>query len=489
MAAFTTLAEYATENETMDNNGAELWLSEDEQVSGNLSNFLPLFIQPRNGGYSQILMGYLLPGVIILTTFLNVCVFCILIKPSMRSSVNVILAALAISDTMTGLTALPYYMYFYSIGNRADYVPYHWCYVQKLCSGILPTIFHTVSVWLTLTLAVQRYMYLCHSLRAKTLCTVKRMVRASISVFIISFFFHSPRLFDSSFVMVSIYSDDDGDRMETCVEVLQDWAEYTKTVYFPVYYWIRLVTVHLIPTIGLIILTIILIAVIKTSSRRRRRLILQNRNSEWRKVREANCTTLLLVVVVSVFIIVEVPIGSLMLLTVTKNQNENKGINLNQEQQEMLTTIFNFVVLISYPTNFFIYVGMSKQFRSHLIRQVSIKKYTRVDTERTQQTATSREKSNSIELLKSIFTVTAVPLVKHTRRHSATPSNISSRSTTSSTKAPSVVTVKLAEDVTTSSSSTFSLLAQTRCTCKCPICVTECSEAMKTFGAYANEAM
>ena len=467
--------------------------NDDYQRTNNVSDFLPVMSPLADGSYKQVLLGYTLPGIVTLTTVLNIFVFCILIKPTMRSSVNVILAALAVSDSLTGLTALPYYIYFYSVTRSYGYVPYHWCYIQKLCSGILPTIFHTVSVWLTFTLAVQRYIYLCHSLKAKTLCTVKRMLKASIGIVITSFLIHSPRLFDSTFVPVTIYSNASDEKINTCVEILQDWADYSKEIYFPVYYWLRLVTIHLIPSVGLIILNVILIAVIRTSSNRRKHLILQNRSSEWKRVREANCSTLLLVVVVTVFIIVEVPMALFMLLSVIKSQYSYQIFELDNEQEELFSVVFNFMILFSYPANFFIYVCMSKQFRSHVIKQVSFRRYSRMDTEKTLQTTSSRDKSSSMELLKSIFTVTPIPPVRSNRKLSATFSNGSNKSSDSSTKAPSLVTVKMAEkqEIFEKSSSCASLQSRTECTCNCPMCLRECRKMKLTanVNTYTNEIM
>ena len=38
----------------------------------------------------------------------------------------------------------------------------------------MPQIFHTASIWLTLLLALQRYIYVCHAPIAKSFCTVNK---------------------------------------------------------------------------------------------------------------------------------------------------------------------------------------------------------------------------------------------------------------------------------------------------------------------------
>jgi len=80
----------------------------------------------------------------------------------MRTPTNTLLVAMAVSDTLTGLSPIPGYLYFYTWGRGyEDYVPYHWCFLYFCLSDHLPTIFHTASVWLTVALGVQRYWLLC----------------------------------------------------------------------------------------------------------------------------------------------------------------------------------------------------------------------------------------------------------------------------------------------------------------------------------------
>ena len=44
----------------------------------------------------------------------------------MRTPTNTLLVAMAVSDTMTGLSPIPVYLYFYTSGGYKDYVPYHY---------------------------------------------------------------------------------------------------------------------------------------------------------------------------------------------------------------------------------------------------------------------------------------------------------------------------------------------------------------------------
>ena len=392
----------------------------DETLDWNDSeNILPLTMFIETKSYRKIIFGYALPVVIIVTTLVNVLVFSVLIKPSMRSSINVLLAAIAVSDTLTGLTALPYYLYFYTRDSSHRYIPYAWCYIQKLTSGIFPTIFHTISVWLTVTLAVQRYIYLCHSLKAKRLCTVRRMTHTVLIVSMMAFLLHGVRLFDSRFVKVTLDIDGESGSIDTCAEIQLPWVDNYQNLYYPIYYWSRVVLIHVLPSIGLVVLNIVLVYVMRATNRKRRLLILQNRHSEWRRIRETNITTFMLTIVVSAFLLVETPLGVLTLLATFKSQY---GINVlnDSDLMDMLTVAFNFVMLLSYPLNFFLYVSMSKKFRTEMRKTLC---YQPKANDSVGTIQTSREKSSSMELIKTIFTVIAVPTGRKTSTNSSATTN------------------------------------------------------------------
>lgn len=442
-------------------------ISDEYQMSWNSSQSLqPLTISLGQGSYRRVIFGYCLPSLIAVTAILNSIVFIVLTKSHMKSSVNVMLAALAVSDTLKGLSALPYYVYLYSIDRKHSFIPFPWCYIQKLCSGILPTMFHTISIWLTFTLAIQRYIYLCHSLRAKKLCTIQRTAHTVVGLCLCSFIMHSPRLFDSSFVKVRIDLGTEFGYVDTCVEMMQQWAMDIQHIYYPVYYWTRLIVIQIIPSIGLVVLNFVLIHVMRTANRRRRLLILQNRSSEWKRVRETNCTTLMLVVVVSIFLLVELPLGMLMLLCMLQSAFSYDLIT--EEYQNMLTVLFNCLVLLSYPVNFFIYVAMSKKFRRE-VTGLFARRLSRLDSVATIQT--SREKSSSMDLVKSLFTVLAVP--------SGTASGSRKGSCNSSCSS----NVSSIQRQRTSSLNYHQGWTNPTCECPCDYCVSKCRKPKELVNA------
>lgn len=82
---------------------------------------------------------------------------------------------------------------------------------------------------------------------------------------------------------------------------------------------------------------------------------------ECRRQRDNQCTTLMLVVIVSVFLLTEIPLAITTLLHVTQNILDITFANYKTLNSTILFT--NFFIMLSYPVNFAIYCGMSRQFR------------------------------------------------------------------------------------------------------------------------------
>jgi len=105
--------------------------------------------------------GYISPPVILLILFTNSLICVVLLRREMRTATNLILAAMALSDMLTGLCPLPCFVYFYTLQANRDWVPYSWCAAYVTLTDRLPTVFHTASIWLTVALAVHRYIFVC----------------------------------------------------------------------------------------------------------------------------------------------------------------------------------------------------------------------------------------------------------------------------------------------------------------------------------------
>lgn len=310
--------------------------------------------------------GFVAPILIFFTLITNIFVVLILLRRHMRSPTNAILAAMAISDTFTGVAPLPVFVHFFSLENYHDFVEYHWCYIYRYLGELIPTVFHTASIWLTVTLAVQRYVYICHTAAARRFCTIQNVVFAAFIIYMLAIMSQITRFFDFEFTPFPIFSfDSPNSTLVTCIERISPWMSKNETLYFNLYFWFRAIFIHLVPCTILVVINSALIWTLRTAQKRRMQLLKQNKKSESMKLKDSNCTTLMLVTVVGLFLLVELPLGIIMILHLIQN---NFSIDImSNETFKLLNLISNTFILLSYPLNFFIYCGMSRQFRETLM--------------------------------------------------------------------------------------------------------------------------
>ncbi|GAB1602865.1 sex peptide receptor [Argonauta hians] len=309
------------------------------------------------------LLGYLAPPVAVITIITNSLVVIVLMKRNMKSPTNCVLIGMALSDMFTGVMPMPFYIYFYAAGNYQDYVPSWCCRIYYMFTQYIPTIFHTASIWLTLTLAIQRYIYICHSFRARFWCTINNVIKGTIAIYFLAALFHFTRFFEYEFKSVKLPSMiDTNQTVESCYIARSEWILDWINLYYNLYFWFRVVFVHLIPCTALVVLNGMLIHAITLAKRRRKLLIQQNKRNESKKIKDTNCTTLMLVAVVFLFLLVELPLGILMIINILQTTLD---ICIIPENVIFVTSIIiNMMIMLSYPLNFFIYCAMSKEFRN-----------------------------------------------------------------------------------------------------------------------------
>lgn len=122
--------------------------------------------------FTMVILGYIMPFLLILTIFANTIVVIVLSRRHMITPTNIILLAMAISDMLTLIFPSPWYFYMYTLGNHTRLLfPTTACYMFHCMIEVVPAFFHTASIWLTLLLAIQRYICVCHPSTARTWCT------------------------------------------------------------------------------------------------------------------------------------------------------------------------------------------------------------------------------------------------------------------------------------------------------------------------------
>ena len=161
-----------------------------------------------------------MPFLMMVTLMSNTIIIIVLSQHNMSSPTNTVLISMAVCDLLTILLPGPWYIYLYLFDGHNS-LDWNWtrCYMFEFSLETTPQIFHTASNWLTLTLAIQRYIYVCHPSSAKELCTV-RSARWVVSAVIATAILHQlPRMVDREY---GIMDPSDGDK-----NIFGDHALYT----------------------------------------------------------------------------------------------------------------------------------------------------------------------------------------------------------------------------------------------------------------------
>lgn len=334
-----------------------------ENATGNPNGTPPFMNIMTPIEYAVPINGYFSPILICFTVVTNILVVVVLLKKHMRTPTNAILAGMAVSDMFTGLIPLPVFIYFFSLGNYREKVPLNWCVIYVYFGEYIPTIFHTASIWLTMALAIQRYIYICHSFQARKWCTMQNVLLGTAIIYAIATLAQVSRFLEEEYIDFEAPSNVNPNvTVNACVRVLKPWVRNHMDLYYNVYFWFRVICIHLIPCTFLVVLNALLILTMRQAQIRRMQLLKQNKKSESRKLKDSNCTTLMLVAVVGLFLLVEFPMGIIMILNIVQNTFEHVNI-CDDRTFAIMSLMSNFFILLSYPLNFFIYCGMSRQFR------------------------------------------------------------------------------------------------------------------------------
>ncbi|CAH8458776.1 unnamed protein product [Schistosoma turkestanicum] len=118
----------------------------------------------------NILQTYVQPFVIFFTIITNCLISIVLTYPTMRNSTNIILLGIAICDLLTVLLPLPVYLCFLTSNLFSENLTIFKGYSVTYLTTILPTVCHTSSIWLTVLLALQRFIYVQFPLKANRIC-------------------------------------------------------------------------------------------------------------------------------------------------------------------------------------------------------------------------------------------------------------------------------------------------------------------------------
>ncbi|KAJ8680850.1 hypothetical protein QAD02_016637, partial [Eretmocerus hayati] len=141
-----------------------------------------------------ILYGLLLNAISLLGLIGNAISIIVLSRPQMRSSINYLLIGLATCDTALILLSVLVYglpgLYAYT-GYLFEYKFYVY---PKIVRYLYPlsTTAQMTTVYITLTVTMERYVAVCHPLKARSLCTHGRARTALFVIVLVSALYNLP---------------------------------------------------------------------------------------------------------------------------------------------------------------------------------------------------------------------------------------------------------------------------------------------------------
>lgn len=192
--------------------------------------------------------GYVLPVVVMITVVTNSFIVLVLSQPQLRTPTNCILLAMAVMELLTGLISFPWMLYYYTFGGHvvdAQFgMPAFWCRTSMYFAELLPTVFHTSAIWLTVYLAIQRYWYVCSTAHRRSMPSVNpisvtrcRLVVAMICV--AALLVELPMIFGKYTVPIPVQE------YTFCVIRVSDWVlKIGPDYFFSGYYWFLVIFVH-----------------------------------------------------------------------------------------------------------------------------------------------------------------------------------------------------------------------------------------------------
>lgn len=349
---------------------------------------------------------------VVVTCLQNVIILSVFLRRKMRNPTNIILSAIAISDSLTGLVTLPsYIMVFQSydpvqiyseIGpvdnkdvivnndtrvihsttgvqhsdssyslerqdSNASTTPIFYqptlppvdgyilskdlCRVFMISKYFLSKSFHTISIFLTLFLEIQRYISMAYPYRYEICFNRFRIVLVyCVSVFIVCPLLHSFHL-----------------GSEKAVNGLCQW-ELTESGCGGgcVYLWVAFILRHFIPSITMVVFTTLFIRQLKIGEKKFRRND-SNKSQVSKRVHENRRISFVVTAIVVVRLIPEIPY-SIFLLYNSVDKTVNNGLGIDLETNRVYHMAYEIALVVSFITNFYIYLIFNKSFRRRLYK-------------------------------------------------------------------------------------------------------------------------
>lgn len=229
-----------------------------------------------NKAYSR-LHGYVALVVCVIGSTTNSINIAVLSRREMTSSTNSILTGLAVADLLVMLEYIPYALHMnIKIGPQVNKNTYAWA-VFVYFHSIFSQVFHTISIWLAVTLAVWRYVAIAYPQRNRSWCNKKNTTLAVVGAYFICPFVCLPIFFAMNIVpgeVTSLNNSAFAEELSLSDNRTVYVVEMSKNVQLvTAIMWIYSVILKLVPCLALSVLSLCLISKLTSTERRRQNLL------------------------------------------------------------------------------------------------------------------------------------------------------------------------------------------------------------------------
>nr|KAG5710907.1 hypothetical protein BaRGS_027058 [Batillaria attramentaria] len=302
------------------------------------------------------------PVVVALGVVGNILNMLVLTRRSMTNSTNCYLTALAAFDTLYLIFSLTLSFKHYDGFHRST-VYVHWFPYGR----VLTDMAANVSVLLTVTFTVERYIGVCHPMRGRVLCTPRRAKLIIGLVALVAVSCTVPEFFEMEVVWRR-------DKITNESYAAWQYTDFSETYSYQIgYYWFFVTVFTFLPLILLCIFNGILIASLFKAAQLRSQMTMSmtspRRVSE-RCSREQQWITKMLVTVVLVFIVCQLP-GAVLLLLWAYAELANVQMSAYARNQMLIAgNVTNLLIQINASINFILYSMTSTKFRRVFCRTI-----------------------------------------------------------------------------------------------------------------------
>ena len=264
----------------------------------------------------------------------------------MEKSAHVGLIALAISDLLFCVTAFPH-----SLQDRKAFEHEHigfWLLYEVYGNAVI-NIFIMSSTWLTVAMAVSRYLAVCYPMKGREILGATFSRCANVVVFVFCILFNLPRFW--SFQIESVECEGGWLSYYTGSGPLQQ-SELAETVYM----WLYFMFCILIPLVALVYCNMYLIRALKVSASMRREHARGRDTASDNK----NIVTLTLIIIIVLYIFLVVPTE---LLTFAKGHVTSSLHFVSSDRYNLAVACCNTLQAMNFACNFVLYCIINVHYR------------------------------------------------------------------------------------------------------------------------------